>query len=97
MHDRWPVVRRRFRAARRRWLEGSGDELTYNYALFNLGSAYRQAGRPEDAIPVLQQRLDYPDQTEVVQQELDAAYADAGIAPEDKPCKGPKPKKVKEE
>ena len=59
-------------------LEGSGDELTYNYALFNLAQALRQSGRPDEAIPLLEQRLDYPDQTEVVQAELDAALAEAG-------------------
>ncbi len=59
-------------------LEDSGDELTYNYALFNLAQALRQSGRPEEAIPLLEQRLDYPDQTEVVQAELDAALAEAG-------------------
>jgi len=63
-------------------LEGSGDDLTYNYALFNLGQALRLGGRPEEAIPVLQERLEYPDQTEEVQAELDAAYEDAGITPD---------------
>ena len=32
-------------------LEGSGDELTYNYALFNLAHALRLAGRPERGDP----------------------------------------------
>jgi tetratricopeptide (TPR) repeat protein len=62
-------------------LEGSGDELTYNYALYNLGLAYLGAGRPEDAIPVLEQRLQYPDQQDVVQAKLDEAYAAAGQEP----------------
>ena len=57
-------------------LEGSGDELNYNYALFNLANALRLAGRPDEAIPLLEQRLEYPDQQDVVQAELDAALAD---------------------
>jgi eukaryotic-like serine/threonine-protein kinase len=40
------------------------------YALFDLGHALRLAGRPADAIPVLQQRLQNPDQAATVQQEL---------------------------
>jgi len=57
--------------------EGSED-LNYAYALFNLGSALRLSGRPEDAIPVLEQRLQIPNQTGTVQQELEAARAEAG-------------------
>jgi hypothetical protein len=45
------------------------------YALFDLGHALRLAGRPADAIPVLQQRLQNPDQRGVVQHELDLALA----------------------
>ena len=59
-------------------LEGSGDELTYNYALFNLAHALRVAGRPDEAIPLLEQRLEYPDQQEEVAAELEAAKAEAG-------------------
>jgi two-component SAPR family response regulator len=58
-------------------LRDSGDELTYNYALFNLAHALRLSGRPKEAIPLLEQRLKYPDQTETVQKELDAARAAA--------------------
>jgi hypothetical protein len=36
------------------------------------------AGQPEAAIPILEQRLQIPDQTETVQAELDAARAAAG-------------------
>lgn len=75
-------------------LEGSGDDLAYNFALFNLANALRLSGQPEEAIPLLQQRLEYPDQTEAVQAELDAAFADAGLAADSKPGNGPK--KVKE-
>ncbi len=59
-------------------LQGSGDEQTYNYALFNLAHALRLAGRPDEAIPLLEERLNYPDQTEVVQAELEAAQESAG-------------------
>ncbi|HEX5527133.1 MAG TPA: serine/threonine-protein kinase [Solirubrobacterales bacterium] len=57
--------------------EGSED-LDYAYALFNLGNALRLSGRPEDAIPVLEQRLQIPNQTATVQRELEAARAEAG-------------------
>lgn len=57
--------------------EGSED-LNYAYALFNLGDALRLSGRPEDAIPVLEQRLQIPNQTSTVEQELEAARAEAG-------------------
>jgi serine/threonine protein kinase len=45
------------------------------YALFDLGHALRLAGRPAQAIPVLQQRLQNPDQQGTVQHELDLAEA----------------------
>jgi tetratricopeptide (TPR) repeat protein len=57
--------------------EGSED-LDYAYALFNLGDALRLSGRPEDAIPVLEQRLQIPNQTGTVEQELERARAEAG-------------------
>lgn len=47
------------------------------FALFNLGHALRLAGRPGEAIPVLEQRLANPDQRGTVQHELDAARAEA--------------------
>jgi eukaryotic-like serine/threonine-protein kinase len=47
------------------------------YALFDLGHALRLAGRPSEAIPVLQQRLQNPDQRDVVQHELELAQAAA--------------------
>ena len=54
--------------------EGS-QELTYAYALYNLGRSLRLAGRPDEAVPVLERRLRIPNQTETVQRELDAARA----------------------
>jgi tetratricopeptide (TPR) repeat protein len=47
------------------------------YALFDLGHALRLAGRPSEAIPVLQQRLQNPNQRGTVQHELDLAQAEA--------------------
>jgi hypothetical protein len=52
--------------------------LEYGYALFNYGQALRLAGSPEEAIPVLEARLEIPDQIETVQAELDQARAEAG-------------------
>jgi eukaryotic-like serine/threonine-protein kinase len=57
--------------------EGSED-IDYAYALFNLGNALRLSGRPEEAIPILERRLEIPDQTATVEEELEAARADAG-------------------
>lgn len=57
--------------------EGTED-LDYAYALFNLGDALRLSGRPEDAIPVLEERLRIPNQTGTVREELEAARAEAG-------------------
>ncbi len=55
----------------------SGD-LSYAFALFNLGRALRLSGQPAEAIPVLERRAQIPDQPEVVQAELEAARRDAG-------------------
>jgi hypothetical protein len=57
--------------------EGTED-LGYAYALFNLGNALRLGGHPEEAIPILEQRLAIPNQTLTVEQELEAARAEAG-------------------
>jgi eukaryotic-like serine/threonine-protein kinase len=58
-------------------LEGSGD-ISYAYALFNLGRSLRLAGRPAEAIPILEQRLAIPNQRGVVKRELEAARQAAG-------------------
>jgi serine/threonine protein kinase len=71
-------------------LKGDPSSLSYAYALFNLGHALRLAGQPEAAIPILEQRLQIPNQTSTVQAELDAARAAAGEA---KAPKEPKPPK----
>jgi eukaryotic-like serine/threonine-protein kinase len=54
------------------------EELEYAYALFNLGHALRLSGRAAEAVPVLERRLEIPDQTDVVRSELDAARSEAG-------------------
>ncbi len=55
-----------------------GEELAYAYALFNLGNALRLSGRPDEAIPVLERRIEIPNQTSTVEEELEAARAEAG-------------------
>jgi serine/threonine protein kinase len=59
--------------------EGTTD-LNYAYALFNLGQALRLSGRPDEAIPVLEQRLQINNQRAEVRAELakarEAAAAD---------------------
>jgi serine/threonine-protein kinase len=57
------------------------NDLTYAYALYNLGRSLRLAGRPADAIPYLERRLRFDNQRDVVQAELDAARREAGVAP----------------
>ena len=57
--------------------EGTTD-LNYAFALYNLGNAYYLAGRPDDAIPVLEDRLQIPNQTETVRETLEAAREAAG-------------------
>ena len=58
-------------------LEGSG-RMDYWYALYNLGHSLRAAGHPQEAIPVLEKRLQNPDQRATVQAELDKAKKEAG-------------------
>jgi serine/threonine protein kinase len=53
------------------------EDLDYAYALFNLGNALRLSGRPEEAIPILERRLEIPNQTGTVREELAAARSEA--------------------
>jgi serine/threonine-protein kinase len=53
------------------------DDINYAYALFSLGQALRLADRPEEAIPVLEERLEIPNQTPTVAAELEKAQAEA--------------------
>jgi serine/threonine-protein kinase len=53
------------------------SDLQYAYTLFNLGHALVRAGRADDAVPVLEERLKNPDQRATVQAELNAARQQA--------------------
>ncbi|MCI0415185.1 tetratricopeptide repeat protein [bacterium] len=55
--------------------------LTYAYALFNLGRSLRLAGRPDLAIPILEERMKFADQRHIVARELELAKIEAN-APE---------------
>jgi serine/threonine-protein kinase len=75
--DAIPILRRAVAA----FPAGTSDP-NYAYALFNLGRSLRLAGHPKEAIPILRRRLEIPNQRDRVEQELNAAMADAGmIAP----------------
>jgi serine/threonine-protein kinase len=53
-------------------------DITYAYALYDLGRSLRLAGDPQAAIPILERRLQIPNQTAVVQTELELAQQAAG-------------------
>jgi tetratricopeptide (TPR) repeat protein len=59
------------------WPDDSQD-INYAYALFNLGKSLNRSGNPEEAIPYLEKRLQWDDQRETVQAELDDARENAG-------------------
>jgi tetratricopeptide (TPR) repeat protein len=59
------------------WPEDSTD-INYAYALFNLGKSLNRSGNPDEAIPYLEKRLQWNDQRETVQAELDLARRNAG-------------------
>jgi eukaryotic-like serine/threonine-protein kinase len=67
-----PILRRAVAS----WPETSRD-ISYAYALFNLGQALNRSGNPEEAIRYLEKRLTWDDQRETVQAELDDARANA--------------------
>ena len=52
-------------------------DLNYAYALYNLGRSLRLSGQPDEAIPILEQRLKIPNQTETVRRELELAKQEA--------------------
>jgi eukaryotic-like serine/threonine-protein kinase len=56
----------------------SSTDLSYAYALYNLGHALRLSGQPDEAIPILERRLRIPDQQSTVAAELARARAEAG-------------------
>jgi eukaryotic-like serine/threonine-protein kinase len=55
--------------------------LTYAYGLYDLGRSMVLAGDPGGAVPILEQRLKIPNQTAVVQQELNQALQASGQQP----------------
>jgi tetratricopeptide (TPR) repeat protein len=62
--------------------QGRTGELGYAFALYNLGNALRLAGRPAEAIPFLQERLQVSgNQRGTVSRELALAQEQAGLAP----------------
>ena len=66
-----PVLRQAVNAA-------SPGSLTYAYALYDYGKALLLAGDPKDAVTVLYQRLQIPNQTGAVRQELQSALIALG-------------------
>ncbi|HEY4829647.1 MAG TPA: serine/threonine-protein kinase [Solirubrobacteraceae bacterium] len=56
----------------------SPNSLTYAYALYDLGRSLRLAGNPRQAVQVLWQRLQIPNQTDTVRQELQLALLALG-------------------
>jgi eukaryotic-like serine/threonine-protein kinase len=56
----------------------AASNLEFAFTLYNLGHALRAGGRPADAVPVLEERLENPNQSSTVQTELDAARQAAG-------------------
>jgi tetratricopeptide (TPR) repeat protein len=71
--DAIPVLERAVRS-----FPAGSQDTSYAYALYNLGSSLRQAGRAGEAIPILERRLQIPNQTDVVRRELDQARREAG-------------------
>jgi eukaryotic-like serine/threonine-protein kinase len=66
-----PVLRQAVAAAPR-------SSLIYAYALYDLGRSLRLAGDPKDAVAVLYQRLQIPNQTETVREQLQLALRSLG-------------------
>ncbi len=59
-------------------LEATPDDIYYAYALFNVGATLRRLGRPAEAIPYLERRLEVSDfKRDVVEAELKDARKDA--------------------
>jgi tetratricopeptide (TPR) repeat protein len=68
-----PLLRQAIQAA-------SPTSLSYAYALYDLGRSLRLAGDPRDAVAVLYQRLQIPNQTPEVRQQLQLALVALGQA-----------------
>jgi tetratricopeptide (TPR) repeat protein len=71
-----PLLRRAVSAS-----PSGASDLTRAYALFNLGRSLRLAGKPDEAIPLLEQRLQIDNQRATVARELRAARRSAGPGP----------------
>jgi hypothetical protein len=56
----------------------SPTSLTYAYALFDLGRSLRLSGDPKDAVAVLWKRMQIPNQTGAVREELQLALQALG-------------------
>jgi serine/threonine-protein kinase len=67
------------------------SSLTYAYALYDLGRTLRLAGDPQAAIPILQKRMQIPNQPGVVAGELHLAEQQAGVTQSAAPTPGPSP------
>ena len=62
--------------------QGRKGDIGYAYALYNLGNALRLSGRPADAIPFLQERLQVSNYKRgIVEKELRTAQQQAGQKP----------------
>ena len=68
-------------ADRRALAAANPSTLTYAFALYDLGLSLLRSGNPQAAIPYLQQRLRYNNQTATVQATLNQALQEAGHAP----------------
>src|SRR5436305_12357760 len=79
-----PVLRRALATA-------SPGSLTYAYALFDLGRSLRLAGNPQAAVPLLYRRLQIPNQTDVVRNELQLALQAIGLKERGQPGTSPGP------
>ena len=59
--------------------QGRKGDIGYAYALYNLGNALRLSGRPADAIPFLEERLQVSSYKRgIVRKELETARQQAG-------------------
>jgi predicted Zn-dependent protease len=71
-----PLLRRSVQGFRDR---GRISEINYAFALFNLASALRATGHPDEAIPLLEERLRVSDyKAPEVQRELARSRREAG-------------------
>ena len=68
---------------------GTTDNINYAYALYNLAIAHMRSGDPAAAIPLLEQRLEIPNQQPLVRRTLAEAQAQANG---DTGANGKKPK-----